>query len=61
MTMAKNEVLELVQRLPDLVDIEDLIHQLYLREKLARAEEDIALGRVLSMQEVRDQVARWQK
>jgi len=33
-----------VRQLPDEVDIEELIYRLYLREKLAMAEADIAAG-----------------
>ena len=61
MTLAKSEVLRLVRRLPAKVDLEDLIYQLYLREKIARAEADIAAGRTLTHAEVRKRVARWRK
>ena len=37
MTISKEEVLELVRKLPEQVDIEDLIYRLYLREKIAAA------------------------
>jgi hypothetical protein len=53
MTISKEEVLELVRKLPEQVDIEDLIYRLYLREKIAAAEEDIAAGRTLSAEEAR--------
>ena len=59
MTIRKEEVLELIRQFPDEIDLEDLIYRLYLREKLARAEEDIAAGRTLSAEELRRQVAGW--
>ena len=37
MTIPKQEVLELLHQFSDEVDVEDLIHRLYLREKLAVA------------------------
>lgn len=61
MTIRKDEVLDLVRQLPDDVDIEELIYRLYLREKLAAAEEDIAAGRTLSAEEVRAQTASWRR
>lgn len=61
MTIGKDEVLALVKHLPDEIDIEDLIYRLYLREKLATAEADIAAGRTLSAKEVRDQSVKWQR
>lgn len=61
MTIRKEEVLELVRQLPDEIDIEELIYRLYLREKLAAAEADIAAGRTLSAEEVRQQAVEWQR
>ena len=60
MTISKEEALELVRQLPDQIEIEELIYRLYLREKLAAAEADIAAGRTLSDDEVRQQAASWQ-
>jgi predicted transcriptional regulator len=61
MTIHKEEVLELVRQLPDEIDIEELIYRLYLLEKLAAAEADIAAGRTLSAEEVRKRVREWQQ
>ena len=60
-TVEKTDVLDLVQALPDDIDIEDLIYRLYLREKLATAEADIAAGRTVSVAEARSQAASWRK
>jgi hypothetical protein len=59
MTISKEEVIELVRQLPEQVEIEELIYRLYLREKLAAAEADIAADRTLSAQDVRAQAASW--
>jgi len=59
--VTRDEVLELVRNLPDKIDIEELIYRLYLREKLAAAEEDIAAGRTLSTEELRTQASSWQR
>ena len=61
MSMHKEEVLELVRQLPDEVDVEEVIYRLYLREKLAAAEADIAAGRTLSPAEVREQAHTWRQ
>lgn len=61
MTMHKDDVLEIVRQLPDEVDIEELIYRLYLREKLAAAEADIAAGRTLSAEEVREHARQWRR
>ncbi len=59
MTISKEEVLELVKQLSEQLEIEELIYRLYMREKLAAAEADIAAGRTLSAAEVRAQAASW--
>ena len=61
MSMHKEEVLELVRQLPDEVDVEEVIYRLYLREKLAAAEADIAAERTLSPEEVREQARTWRQ
>lgn len=61
MTIRKEEVLDLLRTLPDEVDIEEIIYRLYLREKLAAAEADIAAGRTVSAAEARKQAEQWRK
>lgn len=61
MTVKKKEMLQLVRQLPEKADIEELIYRLYLREKLAAAEEDIAAGRTFSAREMRRQASQWRK
>ncbi len=61
MTVPKQEVIDLIRQLPDDVDVEELIYRLYLREKLAAAEADIAAGRTLSTEEVRAEAVKWRR
>jgi hypothetical protein len=58
-TIAKADVLEIVNELPEDIDVEELVCRLYLREKLAAAEADIAAGRTVSMAEARAEAASW--
>jgi hypothetical protein len=60
-TIAKADVLELVNELPEDIDVEELIYRLYLREKLAAAEADIAAGRTVSLAEARAEAASWRR
>jgi hypothetical protein len=57
MTIRKDEVIEMLRQMPDEVDVEELIYRLYLFEKLAAAEADIAAGRTLSAEEVKAHTA----
>jgi predicted transcriptional regulator len=59
MEIAKAEVLELVDQMPDSFDLEELQYRLYLRQKIEAAEEDIRAGRTLTHQEVVEESARW--
>jgi hypothetical protein len=47
--MHKQDVLSLLDRLPDPLDPEQLMHELYLKAKIERAEVAIARGEVVAM------------
>jgi hypothetical protein len=58
--MKKQEVLELLDEFPeDEVDPEELIHRLYLKEKLERAEEAVRSGDLLSHEELVERSQQW--
>jgi len=59
MTIRKEEILDILRDLPDDIDIEELIHELYLLEKIARSEAGIASGQTMSSEEVRAEVESW--
>lgn len=51
MTNAKEQVIEVVNKMPDNASIEDIIYNIYFQIKLAKSEEDIKNGRVMSIAE----------
>ena len=55
----KNEVLELVRRLPDDVTTADIMEELYFKQQVDKGLRDAAEGRVLTSQELRERIARW--
>ncbi len=59
--MQKQEVISLLERLPDPVDPEQLMHELYLKAKIERAEDAIARGEVVSHEEVIRRSREWFK
>jgi hypothetical protein len=61
MTVHKKEVLELINELPEKIDIDDIIYRLYLKQKLESAEKDIKYGRTLTHKEVVKETAKWFK
>jgi hypothetical protein len=61
MTIAKQQIFELIKDLPEEVDIEEIIYRLYLRQKLEVAEKDVREGRVISHEEVVKETSKWFK
>lgn len=59
--MKKQDVLELVQRMPDEIDAEQLIDELYVRAKVESAERAIDEGRTCSHDEAKRRVESWRK
>ena len=57
--MHKQDVLTLLDHLPDPLDPEQLMHELYLKAKIERAEEAIASGEIVSHEEVVRRSQEW--
>lgn len=61
MSQEKHEVLELIRRLPDDVTTADIMEELYFKQQVDKGLQDVAEGRVLSHEELKQRVARWRK
>jgi hypothetical protein len=61
MSQEKNEVLELIRRLPDDVTTTDIMEELYFKHQVDKGLRDVAEGRVLSHEALKKRVARWRK
>lgn len=62
MNVAKSEVQDILNNMPDECDIEDLHYRLYVLEKIKRGQEAVKNGNTLTQDEVRDRIAKkWQK
>jgi predicted transcriptional regulator len=59
MATAKEEVAELLRRLPDDCTLEDIQYHLYVLEKIRRGVDDADTGRVLSQEQVEARFAEW--
>lgn len=55
----KREVLDLVKRLPDDCTLEDVQHELYVRQKVERSMEAAAADRVHTHGQVKRLLSRW--
>jgi hypothetical protein len=56
---AKDEVIQLVQKLPSDATFEDIQYHIYVREKVEKGLKDIQEGRALSQVQVEEKMAKW--
>jgi len=61
MVSIKQEVTQLLERLPDDCSLEDIQYHLYVLEKIRRGMEDAQQGRVVSKADVEQQLSRWRR
>ena len=61
MIIAKQQVLEMIEELPEKIDVDDLMYRLYLRQKLEAAEDDVREGRLISHEAVVKETSKWFK
>lgn len=56
---SKQEVLELVQGLPEEASLEDIQYHLYVLQKVRKGLEDVEKGRVVSQEEMKKRFEKW--
>jgi hypothetical protein len=59
MNAAKEEVLRILERLPEDASLEDIQHHIYVRQKIEHGLEDVEVGRTLSEAEFDQRMAKW--
>lgn len=59
MQSTKQEVSDLLKRLPDNCTLEDVQYHLYVLQKIARGLKDAEEGRVYSQEEVEKKMSKW--
>ena len=57
----KREAIELIERLPDDVSTFDIIEELYFKQQVDKGLEDIAEGRTLTHEELKQRIVKWRK
>ena len=61
MQLAKQEVAEMFNHLPDDSTLEDIQYHLYVLEKIKKGQEDLAQGRSYTQEQAKDRLKRWLK
>jgi Uma2 family endonuclease/predicted transcriptional regulator len=59
MATAKQDIRQLLDKLPEDSTYEDIQYHIYVRQKVAKGLEDVEEGRVLSQDEVQERMGRW--
>jgi len=59
MKTGKQEVLELLEQLPDDASLEDIQYHIYVRQKIQKGLDAARQGNVISQEEVERRMARW--
>ena len=59
MSTAKEDVRRLLDQLPDDASLDDIQYKIYVRQKIQRGLEDVEAGRVVSQEQVEQQIEQW--
>ncbi|MBL7975033.1 MAG: hypothetical protein JNJ85_08980 [Candidatus Kapabacteria bacterium] len=59
MTTAKEEVLKLLEMLPDTATLEDIQYHIYVREKIEQGLQDIQSDNTVTMTEFDKRMSKW--
>ena len=56
---AKDEIRELLDKLPDDASLNDIQYHIYVREKIEQGLSDVEAGRLLSQEEAEKRMSKW--
>jgi hypothetical protein len=59
MQPAKQEAMQTIAKMPEDVDMEKIMYQLYVLEKVRRGREGVAKGRVTTAEELKREIEQW--
>lgn len=59
--MEKQQIIDILKTMPQDVSVDELMEQIYFREKLERSIAQAGEGRTVSHDEVRERLGRWLK
>lgn len=61
MAKAKAEALEMIKKLPDDVTTGAIMEELFFKQQVEKGLQDVAEGRVLTQEELKERMARWRR
>lgn len=60
-TVIKEEVIQLIEKMPDDCTVEDILYELYLKQKVDKGLQDIREGRVVEHEDVKQRMSKWSR
>lgn len=57
----KSEALDLIKKLPDDVTTGAIMEELFFKQQVDKGLRDVAEGKVLTHQEIKERIAQWRK
>ncbi|TKB62695.1 MAG: hypothetical protein E8D48_07950 [Nitrospira sp.] len=57
----KQAVLKMIAQMSDKSSVEDIMYELYFRQRVDRGLEELATGKTISHEQVKRSIAKWQK
>ena len=59
--MGKDEIIKLIERLPESATEADVMEELYFRLQVEKGLKDLAEGKVISHAQLKDRIAQWRR
>lgn len=61
MSDVKEDAIKLIQKMPDNCTYEDIQYELYVKAKIEAGIKDVEEGRVISHEQLKKEISKWQK
>ena len=59
MESLKQEVINVISKLPDSADIDDIMYRLYVIDKVRKGREDAKAGKLMSIEDLEKEIETW--
>ena len=59
MESLKKEAMNAISKMPETADIDDIMYRLYVIDKVRKGREAVQQGKVISIEELREEIKSW--
>ncbi|MGD8769597.1 MAG: hypothetical protein PVJ06_06075 [Desulfobacterales bacterium] len=59
MESLKQEAMNAISKMPETADIDDIMYRLYVIDKVRKGKEALQQGKVISVEELREEIKSW--